>query len=332
MSAAARATLGAQQSVDAAARVIASELHTPEFTVAFDNRSGVPSFTTPHHDSFCEDSHPSAFIVPIRWQEETLGQAILPPRRGAEQVHPADRRVLIQLEPALAMVVHDAVLTLDLELSRRAVVTAREEERRRLRRDLHDGLGPLLAGAALSIGVARDGLLTRPEAAADLMGDAASDLDQAIRDIRQLVHGLRPPALDDLGLIAAIVTLVPTEALQLRVDAVGDLTTITAAAEVAVFRIVQEALTNVMRHARADAAVVTLRHEPHGTRVTIADDGVGLGSAGLLPGVGTVSMAERAAELGGTLTVTAGERHGTVVQAFLPTTRDGEPIETEVSR
>ncbi|HEY5223193.1 MAG TPA: histidine kinase [Microbacteriaceae bacterium] len=332
MSSAARGSLGAQQSVDSAAHVIASELHTPDFAVTFDNRSGSPHTTTPDPRSSQADSDPSLFILPVRWQQETLGHAILPPRSGAQRVHPADRRVLIQLEPALAMLVHDAVLTLDLELSRRAVVTAREEERRRLRRDLHDGLGPLLAGAALSIGVARDGMLARPDAAADLMGDAASDLDQAIRDIRELVHGLRPPALDDLGLLAAIGTLVPAETLQLRVDAVGDLARMPAAVEVATFRIVQEALTNVMRHARATAVVVTLLHEAQGTCVTITDDGIGPGPTGSPPGVGTVSMAERAAELGGTLTVTPALPRGTIVRAFLPTTRDSTPVEVGVSR
>ena len=214
--------------------------------------------------------------------------------------------------------------------SRERLVTAREEERRRLRRDLHDGLGPRLGAQMLTVGAAR--LLVRhdPDAADAALADLEADLEDALADIRRLVYNLRPPALDDLGLVAALREGAvgycrPTAGvdggggLRVTVEAPGRLPALPAAVEVAAYRIALEALTNVARHAGARHCAIRLALDEAGGALCleIVDDGVGLRPARHV-GVGLVSMRERAAELGGVCAIAALPTGGTRVAARLP--------------
>ena len=189
-------------------------------------------------------------------------------------------------------------LTADLQRSRRRLVAAREEERRRLRRDLHDGLGAQLAGLTVQTGVLR-GLIPRdPEAAEALAGELRGELRTAIADIRRLVHGLRPPALDELGLTGALQRLAESVAageLRIGVEVPDDLPPLPAAVEVAAYRVVQEALTNVVRHADAHAACVRLALDPDALTVEVTDDGSGGG--GRSSGTSTTIRSSPAATL-----------------------------------
>jgi signal transduction histidine kinase len=143
----------------------------------------------------------------------------------------------------------------------------------------------------------------------------------AIAGIRRLVYGLRPPALDDLGLVPALQTQAATlgqgtNGMMVSVEADGNLTALPAAVEVAAYRIALEAITNTARHAHAKHCRVWLRH--NGTlQIEVSDDGVGLPPS-WHAGVGLTSMRERAAELGGTLRVEPAVDGGTVVTASLP--------------
>ena len=209
--------------------------------------------------------------------------------------------------------------TEDLQRSRERLVTAREEERRRLRRDLHDGLGPQLAGITFRLHIARQVLRHDPDAADAALGDLMTRTQETVDDIRRLVDGLRPPALDDLGLVAALreaATNAARAALDVDVEAPERLPPLPAAVEVAVYRIAQEALTNVVRHAEARRCAVRLWLDG-ALCLEVQDDGRGL-PAGHRRGVGLVSMRERAAELGGACTVEPRPGGGTRVQATLP--------------
>jgi signal transduction histidine kinase len=213
-------------------------------------------------------------------------------------------------------------LTADLQRSRERLVAAREEERRRLRRDLHDGLGAQLAGLTVQAGVLRRLVTDDPAAAEELAGELRQELRGAIADIRRLVHGLRPPALDELGLAGALerlaeVTGAEPEGPRMTVQT-GDVPPLPAAVEVAVYRIVQEALTNVVRHAHARACTVRLAVDPATITVTVTDDGVGLPAGSGHAGVGLSSMRERAEEMGGTTTVQDAPGGGVRVRAVLP--------------
>jgi signal transduction histidine kinase len=218
--------------------------------------------------------------------------------------------------------VHAVRLSAELQRSRERLVTAREEERRRLRRDLHDELAPTLAALALNAATARD-RTTHDPATNALLHDLYSGLRAAVGDIRRLVYELRPPALDELGLVAALreraaqfSAAADGHPLHVAVDAPEHLPLLPAAVEVAAYRIVQEALMNVVRHARAHACTVRLVLSD-GLHLEITDDGVGLPLT-YRAGVGLRSMRERAVELGGRCTIDPLDGRGTRVHACLP--------------
>ncbi|HEY3530066.1 MAG TPA: histidine kinase [Nocardioides sp.] len=235
----------------------------------------------------------------------------------ATRLRPADRRLLEDLAVHLGGVLHDHRLTQDLQRALERVVLAREEERRRLRRDLHDGLGPALAGHLLRLDViARE---VDPDGhAAQLVRALREELRATVLDVRRVVEGLRPPALDELGLAGAVEQSVHrlTAGTGMRVEVeVAPLPPLPAAAEVAAFRIITEAVTNVVRHAEAGWCRVTLEPAAGLLRLVVEDDGVGIGPS-RSAGNGLHTMRERAEEMRGSVIVTC--ERGTRVVAELP--------------
>ncbi len=265
--------------------------------------------------------------MPLVHQGKQLGELILSPRGREEELTPADLRLVRDLAPQIGLALHSALLltdlqqlTIDLQRSRERLVTAQEEERRRLRRDLHDGLGPQLSSQTLTLSAIKKLLRQDPDTAEHLLSDAITHAQEAIADIRRLVYALRPPALDDLGLLAALqeqMTQYHGSGIRLSLSAPEALPSLPAAIEIACYRIVQEALTNVVRHAHATHATVGLRVLASALEVEVRDDGQGL-PPGMRSGVGLRSMRERAEELGGTYLVETRAEGGTRVCARLP--------------
>jgi signal transduction histidine kinase len=221
----------------------------------------------------------------------------------------------------------------ELQHSREQLVTAVADERRRLRRDLHDGLGPTLAAVASRIDTARITARRDPAAADEVLVAARADVTGMLAEVRRLVHGLRPPALDEVGLVGAVRQQASAvgPGLEVDVEATGDLTALPAAVEVAAYRIVAEALTNVERHAGARHAHVRLHRDASEVVVEVTDDGTGI-AAGTPAGVGLVSLRERAEELGGRCEVL--DAHpGTRVRARLPlpASRPSPPPQTALA-
>ena len=262
---------------------------------------------------------------PLSYQGVTVGVLAAEPRRGEQAFDPRDRAVLGDIARQAGAAVHARALTADLLDSRQRLVSAREEERRRLRRDLHDGLGPLLTSVGLNIDAVRahaERGLERGEEKQDLgllLGRAKDGTAQAIADLRGIVYGLRPSSLDDLGLAGAIAAhirrLGEGTGVRITLDA-GQLTDLPAAVEVAAFRIAVEAVNNAVRHAGAHTCQVRLEIDiPGRLLVEIRDDGTGDGP--WRGGVGLLAMRERAAELGGILTAGPGPGGGTV-RAYFP--------------
>jgi signal transduction histidine kinase len=214
-------------------------------------------------------------------------------------------------------------LSADLQRSRERLVSAREEERRRLRRDLHDGLGPQLASLTMTAEAAKDLIQTDPARAEDLLGGVMQRAQDAVSDVRRLVYELRPPALDALGLLAALRAHTDHQgegSTRVMVEAPGALPPLPAAVEVAAYRIVMEALNNVARHAEARRCEVRLYlAEPGMLTLEVSDDGRGI-EDDHKPGVGLSSMRERAEELGGSCAVASVPSGGTRVKARLPLT------------
>ena len=262
-----------------------------------------------------------SITLPLTHQGEPTGRLVLAPRAPGEAFSALDEKLLEDLARQAGAAVRGARLAADLQRSRERLVTAREEERRRLRRDLHDGLGAQLAGLNVQTGALRRLISRDPEGADELVVELRDELRAAIADIRRLVYDLRPPALDDLGLVGALRQLAErygSEGGQPRVlvEAPADLPHLPAAVEVAVYRVAQEALTNVVRHARAKTCMVRLAVKED-VALEIVDDGVGI-PAERTAGVGLYSMYERAAELGGSCVIEAAPEGGTRVLVRLP--------------
>jgi signal transduction histidine kinase len=263
-------------------------------------------------------------MLPLVYQRETIGQLHLAPRAPGEAFTPADHRLLADLAHQAGIAVHAVQLTAALQHSRERLVATREEERRRLRRDLHDGLGPTLASMTLKLDAARNLLTQQPAAVDPLLVEVKAQLQTTIIDIRRLVYDLRPPALDELGLVSALqeqaMQYHRLNGVQVVIEAPPQLPPLPAAVEVAAYRIVLEALTNVARHAQAHTCCVRLALA-EGLTIEVSDDGQGLPSEQHV-GVGLASMRERAAELGGTCLITTGATGGTHVLVRLPLAKE----------
>jgi two-component system NarL family sensor kinase len=263
--------------------------------------------------------------ISLRYDGARIGELIVGLRSGQRRLSPPDIAVLELLAGPLAVALHATALSAALQQSRVSIVAAREEERRRLRRDLHDGLGPALTGIAFKADAARNALPAGPARASELLGALRADTTAAITDIRRLVNGLRPPALDDLGLIGSLRQ--QTDRLAQRPDGSSvavclntpePLPALPAAVEVAAYRIITEAMTNAARHSGATRIDVLLAvADGDGLRIEVRDDGRVPGP-GWQPGFGLTSMRERAAELGGTCQAGPDPAGGGRVIAALP--------------
>lgn len=230
------------------------------------------------------------------------------------------------------------LLAQDLQESREQLVLAREEERRQIRKNLHDGLAPKLAALALNAATAQKYVEKEPETAIEMLTDLRKVIRSTVDEIRTMVHDLRPPTLDELGLINAIQERIEeltkparlladqgTAALHVKLLAPQPLPELPAAVEVAAYRIVTESLVNVIKHAEATSCTVRLDITPSSQLIAeVTDNGSGLHprphlqQASNKGGIGLVSIKERAAELGGQCTIERMEQGGTRVLAIIP--------------
>ncbi len=263
--------------------------------------------------------------IPLTYQGFSIGELAASARRG-ENLSPRDTRFLQDLAPQVAVALHALQLTLDLQQSRERLVMVQEEERRRIRGDLHDGLGPMLTAVAFQADAARNLIDRDPSAAAQLLKELRIEVSSAISEIRRLVDGLRPPALDEVGLVEALrqnaVRFAEARqdgSLAVEIDAPAEVDDLPAAVEVAAYRIAAEAINNVARHAHAAHCRVRLS-AGESLEVEVVDDGSGWPD-GPRAGVGVASMRARAEELGGRLIVSSPLGGGSRVLASIPLRR-----------
>lgn len=245
--------------------------------------------------------------TPLVDSGEQIGDLVVAERTPREGFSHADRALLAGLAREAGRAVRSVGLTAEIERSRRQLVAAREEERRRLRRDLHDGLGPTLAGARLKLQAARSLAASWPADATSLMDALDGELASVLNDVRRISRDLRPPALDELGLMPALraqaARFAVDEAIDIRVEGPADLPPLTAAVEAAAYRIALEALTNVRRHSGARHCALRVGLGD-GLELEVEDDGTGL-ALGTRSGVGLTAMRERAVEVGGSCEIGA---------------------------
>ncbi|MBN2471667.1 MAG: sensor histidine kinase [Anaerolineae bacterium] len=304
----------------AVAETVAQTLKIPYVSIAVQDGDTLRTEAT-----FGQPSDRGRIItLPLVYGPETVGQMIIGQAAGDKALQSAEHQLLENIARQTAIAIHAVQLTEALQQSRLDIVTVREEERRRLRRDLHDGLGPTLASHTLKIGAARALIESSPDRASMILADLEDSLAVSLADIRRLVYNLRPPTLDQLGLAGALRDFVEQYPVTDSVEEIPAFTVIIpetlpplpAAAEVAAYRIVQEALHNVVRHAGARRAVIDIQVNG-ALEITVTDDGRGLPGY-VRRGVGLNSMRERAEELGGECTVQNRPEGGTCLHARIP--------------
>ncbi|MFL6156116.1 MAG: sensor histidine kinase [Marmoricola sp.] len=259
---------------------------------------------------------------PLHDEHGPVGLLVAAPRHGRATIDERDRSVLATVATLVTESVRADALTSDLQKARQVLVTAREEERRRLRRDLHDGLGPLLTGLGLNLDAARDNLHRDGDKATTYLGQAKEASAQVIQDLRELVQGLRPPALDELGLAGALQLHAGRIAEDAGIEvhlALPENLQLPAAVEVAVFRTAVEALNNVVKHSDARSVGIELQPRSASVRLVVSDDGSRTGQ--WVSGVGMTSMRERAEELGGLFTAGPAGTGGGRVEVQYPVER-----------
>jgi signal transduction histidine kinase len=255
--------------------------------------------------------------------DPALGHLEVGLRPAQFALHRDDQQVLAVLAPALAQLMQARALRAQVQASRAAVVAAIEEERRRLRRDLHDGLGPRLTGIAYAADAARNLIDRAPDRTGQLLAGLRAEAGEAIAEVRRLVEELRPPSLDQVGLEQTLrqharhVLRPDGEPVTVDLTIGAPLPPLAAAVEVTAYRIVVEALTNAARHARSDHITIALGTDRDDLTIEVRDNGPRRDP--WTPGVGMTSMSERAEMLGGHLA--AGPyAAGGIVTARIPLT------------
>ncbi len=257
---------------------------------------------------------------PLVYQGETIGRIDVAQRAPKEEFSDVDRRLLENIAQQAGAAAQTVRLNAELIRSRTQIVNEREEERLRIRRDLHDELGPMLAAQGLKLAAARQVIRSKPEKADEIVKEVIEQSQQTVVDVRRLVHGLRPPALDQLGLVEAVRDMARSHgdglALEIFTPPEG-LPPLPAAVEVNAYRIILEAWNNTVRHAEASSLIVRFLIEQDLLVIIIQDDGQGM-PKDLRAGVGLRSMRARAEEIGGELRVDPIQPHGTCITARLP--------------
>jgi signal transduction histidine kinase len=246
---------------------------------------------------------------PMTSRGTTIGDLVVEPRAPDERLTDRELSLLADLARSTAPAAQSLRLTADLQTARERLVRAREEERLRLRRDLHDGVGPSLVGIRLQLRAAKRAL------GSPALDAVLADLDTTTAEVRRLVDGLRPPILDQGLVLALRQEAARFTGPELCVEVHADELELPAAVEVAAYRIASEALTNTARHSGASRCVITLRRNDE-LELEITDNGSGF-DTNAVAGVGLGSMRERCAELGGSCSPES-DGNGTRVIARIP--------------
>ena len=256
-------------------------------------------------------------MVPLVYHDQPLGHVDVGLRRPGAPLSRRDLELLGDLARHLSVGMFALRASAQIQASRSALVSAREEERRRIRRDLHDGLGPSLAAMKLQLVAAQRLLHCGPARSSAILDEVRGQMNQTTSEIRRLVYGLRPPLLDDLGLAGALRNHPGSHAGVMVTVSPEIVPPLPAAVEVALYRIVTEAIHNTVRHSGARRCHVTIDVRELDVVVAIADDGRGLPEP-LVAGVGITAMRERAAELGGSVRTGHNDEGGATVTTVVP--------------
>ena len=270
------------------------------------------------------ESGPGTVDAPLRIGSERVGVLRVHLREGRTRLDPADEALLRDLLPQVAAAARTAALLQDALTARADLLRGVEEERRRLRRDLHDGVGPTLAGLCLGLSSVQAALEKGEHVDAGVVSRLERQARGCLHEVREVVEDLRPSALDGLGLVGALREHASSltsgwGGVEMCVDT-ASVTALPAAVELVTYRCLMEAMTNAAVHAKARRCEVRVRVNGGSVEAEVVDDGIGIeASQGQNPGTGTglPSIALRVGELGGRVDVQSSEA-GTRVRLCLP--------------
>jgi signal transduction histidine kinase len=264
------------------------------------------------------DGYSRSFAVEHRGERLGALRVTCSPR---EPLTPAGERLVRDVAAQAGLVLRNVGLIEDLRSSRQRLVSAADEARRGLERNLHDGAQQQLVALRISLGLARQAVANSPQEAAELLAQTEHQAEDALQELRELAHGIYPPLLADLGLAAALRAQARKAAIPVTVEA-ADVGRYPQDIEAAVYFCLLEALQNVAKYAHASAATVTLCQDGPLLTFTVADDGRGFDPAATPAGSGLQGIIDRLAALGGTIDIASAPGHGTQVTGRVPAISD----------
>ncbi len=258
-----------------------------------------------------------ALTLPLRYEHLDIGELLLTPRTG-EHLDLRTCRLLTDVAPLIAAAIHLIKLNEELASARAQIVAVRDEERRLVRRELHDGAVPAFAGLALGIAAARRRMSHDAPAAAMLLDQLEQEANQRALQARDLARTVLPPQLDAGDVAGALNHFVSrhSDMVPEVLLSVGELPSLESGTLMTIYHVAVEAVTNARRHARSNRIRVDLsRHASGDVRLKISDDGCGFDVTTVQGGVGLVSMRERAESIGAVLCIESftGDNSGTTV-------------------
>jgi signal transduction histidine kinase len=256
----------------------------------------------------------ASIAVPIQVAGATWGALVAALREAQDAPDETDRRLEAFAE-LVALAVASAQARDDLAASRRRIIEAGDAERRRIERNLHDGAQQRLVALSVGLRLAQSKIRESPEEAGELVAGVSSELSQALRELRELAQGIHPAVLTERGLATALDVLAARTPLPVELDVRVD-DPLPAPVEAAAYYVVSEALANVVKHARADAARVRVVRADGHALVDVADDGAG--GADPDHGSGLCGLRDRVETLNGRLVVESESGRGTRIRAELP--------------
>lgn len=300
------------------AETIASTLRLPYVAIESADIDTAPAEAVRRYETGPLPEAGTLVRLPIIHLSQRVGTLLTATRKPNLPLSASDMALLRDIGRQIGVALYALRLTVELEGAFGRLIRVREEERRRIRNDLHDGLGPTLSALQLQLGEVRRLLRSDPAAAEIVIDELKQELRLATADIRRLVYDLRPPLLDELGLVGAVHSALQQDnRLLTELRLAAPLPELPAAVEVAVYRIVQEALHNVSQHAGATHCTVLLTPVDGQLEVAVCDNGVGL-PANYHSGVGLNSIRQRAEELGGHMLLQNGPNCGAQLTVRLP--------------
>ena len=261
-------------------------------------------------------------VAAVRHSELLGALTVLKPPR--EPVTTAEQRLIDDLAAQAGLVFRNFQLIEDLRSSRQRLVTAQDEERRRLERNLHDGAQQQLVALSVRLKLARNLAGKDAEKADEVMAELEEEVQQALADLRDLAHGIYPPVLADRGLVEALRSQITRATIGVRLEA-ADIRRYPQEVEAAVYFCVLEALQNVSKYAQASEVVVRLREDRGELAFAVEDNGRGFDTRTTRHGAGLQNMEDRLSALGGNVEVRSRPGDGTIVEGWIPVGTESTP-------